>query len=170
MLESTSALLDTPSETRLRSSPRLWLGAGQRLWLELAGKRVSVQPMRCFPWSAPAELVSLRDADEREHYLVEDPAELDPASREALAEAMCSAGFVLEVEEVLSIEEDYEVRSWRARTRHGLRTFQTRLDEWPWVAPDGGYLIRDLCGDLFRLPPIEQMGEKSQQQLWAYVG
>jgi hypothetical protein len=171
MLESTSpAPLDTPSETRLRSSPRLWLGAGQRLWLELGGKRVCVQPLRCFPWSAPWELVSLRDAEEREHHRVERLDDLDPASREALAQAMQSAGFVLEVEEVLSIEEDYEVRCWRARTRHGSRTFQTRLDEWPWQAPDGGYLIRDLSGDLFRLPPIERMDEQSRQRLWAYVG
>ena len=61
MLESTSfAASDTPSETRRRSSPRLWLGTGERLWLEQAGKTVSVQPVRCFPWSAPGELVSLR--------------------------------------------------------------------------------------------------------------
>jgi Domain of unknown function (DUF1854) len=171
MLESTSSvLIDTPSETRPRSSPRLFLGAGQRLWLEHAGKTVSVQPVRCFPWSAPGELVSLRDAEEQEHYLVEALGELDPASREALSSAMQSAGFVLEVEAILSVEEDYEVRVWRARTRHGLRTFQTRLDEWPWVAPDGGYLIRDLCGDLFRLPPVEQLDEKSRHWLWAYVG
>ena len=78
--------------------------------------------------------------------------------------------FVLEVEEILNVEEDYEVRVWRARTRHGLRTFQTRLDEWPWLAPDGGHLIRDLCGDLFRLPPLERMDAKSRRWLWAYVG
>jgi Domain of unknown function (DUF1854) len=171
MLASTStAPRDAVSETRLRSSPRLWLGTGQRLWLEHAGKTVSVQPVRCFPWSAPGELVSLRDADEQEHYLVEALADLDPASRVALSSAMQSAGFVLEVEAILSIEEDYEVRVWQARTRHGLRTFQTRLDEWPWAAPDGGYLIRDLCGDLFRLPPSERMDETSRHCLWAYVG
>jgi Domain of unknown function (DUF1854) len=168
--ESTSAQSDTPSETRRRSCPRLWLGAGQRLWLEHAGRSVSVRPVRCFPWSAPGELVSLRDAEEKEQYLVESPEDLDPTSREALANALQSAGFVLEVDAVLSIEEDYEVRVWRARTRHGLRTFQTRLDEWPWLAPDGGHLIRDLCGDLFRLPPVEQMDAKSRHWLWAYVG
>ena len=172
MLEqaTTPVAGDAPSETRRLSTPRLWLGAGQRLWLEHRGSTVSVRPVRCFPWSAPGELVSLRDADETEHYLVESPEELDAASQAALASALSSAGFVLEIEAILSIEEDYEVRLWRARTRHGLRTFQTRLDEWPWVAPDGGYLIRDLCGDLFRLPPVERMDEKSRHWLWAYVG
>jgi hypothetical protein len=175
MLEApTTSLRDTPSETRSeprrRSSPRLWLGPGQRLWLDHEGRSVSVRPVRCFPWSAPAELVSLRDGDDQEQYLVESPEDLDPSSRAALASALLSAGFVLEVDAILSIEEDYEVRIWRARTRHGLRTFQTRLDEWPWAAPDGGHLIRDLCGDLFRLPPAEQLDEKSRHCLWAYVG
>ena len=171
MLEQpTTALRDTRSETRRRSSPRLWLGPGQRLWLKHEGRSQSVRPVRCFPWSAPGELVSLRDGAELEQYLVESLEDLDPASREALTSALLSAGFVLEVDAILSIEEDYEVRIWRAHTRHGLRTFQTRLDEWPWAAPDGGHLIRDLCGDLFRLPPVEQLDEKSRHCLWAYVG
>lgn len=167
---TTAALNEAQTQTRRRSSPRLWLGADHRLWLEHAGRTVSVQPVRCFPWSAPGELISLRDSDEHEHHLVESLDELDPGSREALASAMLSAGFVLEIDAILSVEEDYEVRIWKARTRHGPRTFQTRLDEWPWVAPDGGHLIRDLCGDLFRLPPLERMDPKSRRWLWAYVG
>jgi hypothetical protein len=172
MLEptTTAAVSEAQTQTRRRSSPRLWLGPDHRLWLEHTGRTVSVQPVRCFPWSAPGELISLRDADEEEHHLVESLDELDAVSREALASAMLSAGFVLEIEAILGVEEDYEVRIWKARTRHGPRTFQTRLDEWPWVAPDGGHLIRDLCGDLFRLPPLERMDAKSRRWLWAYVG
>ena len=164
--------LAPPCEVHARgpARPRLWLGAGNQLWLELGGKSVAVRPVRCFPWSAPGELVSLRDSEDREHYLVEQPAGLDPASAAALQLATESAGFVLEIEAILGIEEDYEVRVWRARTRHGTRTFQTKLDEWPWSAPDGGYLLRDLCGDLFRVPPLETLDEASRNWLWAYVG
>jgi hypothetical protein len=150
--------------------PRLWLGAGNQLWLELSGKQVAVRPVRCFPWSAPGELVSLRDSEDREQYLVEALEGLDSVSAAALQLATESAGFVLEIEAILGIEEDYEVRVWRARTRHGTRTFQTKLDEWPWCAPDGGYLIRDLCGDLFRVPPLETMDHASRNWLWAYIG
>ncbi|MEY4546589.1 MAG: hypothetical protein RL685_2784 [Pseudomonadota bacterium] len=171
MLEhTTTEIVDTGSGVHPRSTPRLWLGAGQRLWLEHAGKTACVRPVRCFPWSAPGEQVSLRDKDEQEHYFVSSPEELDVASRAALTSAMASAGFVLEVDEVRSVEEDYEVRVWRVHTRQGARTFQTRLDDWPWRAPDGTYLIRDLCGDLFRLPPAERLDRKSQRWLWAYVG
>src|SRR5262245_50924485 len=171
MLEETTEIVaEVGSGVHARSTPRLWLGEGQRLWLEQAGKQACVRPVRCFPWSTPGELVSLRDKEEQEHYFVTSPEELDVASRTALSAAMACAGFVLEVDAVLSVEEDYEVRVWKVHTRQGARTFQTRLDDWPWRAPDGTYLIRDLCGDLFRLPPAERLDAQSQRWLWAYVG
>lgn len=171
MLETHLPGVARPNAEALAGShPRLWLGAGSRLWLEHGTERLAVRPVRCFPWSSPGTLVSLRDDDDRELFLVETLDVLDAASATALGEAMQSAGFVLVINAIDSIEEDYEVRVWRTHTRHGKRTFQTRLDEWPWEAPDGGYLIRDLCGDLFRLPPLETLDPKSRHLLWAYVG
>jgi len=149
---------------------RLRLGPDQRLWLERGLGAIRVRPVRCFPWSAPGELVSLRDDDGHEQHLVQQVQELDSASANALLRAMRSAGFVLDVHTIESIEEDYEVRIWRTHTRHGKRTFQTKLDEWPWPSPDGGHLLRDLSGDLFRLPPLESLDEKTRRWLWAYVG
>lgn len=152
------------------SAVRLELGADQRLWLRRGSDVVSVRPVRCFPWSSPDELISLRDADENEQLLVVRAADLDPASAEALARAMLASGFVLRVEAVLSIEVDYEVRSWRIRTSHGSRTFQTRLDEWPWPAPGGGHLLRDLAGDVYYLPALDTLDAATRRLLWAYVG
>jgi hypothetical protein len=151
-------------------SPRLWLGADQCLWLEHGSAAVRVRAVRCFPWSAPGELVSLRDDSFGERLLVASPSELDGESAIALAAALRGAGFVLQIETIESVEEDFEVRVWRTRTRHGRRTFQTRLDEWPWPSPDGGHLVRDIAGDLFRLPPPEGADSTTQRWLWAYVG
>jgi hypothetical protein len=148
----------------------LCLDEAFRLWLVRGEQRVPVRPVRCFPWSAPGELVSLRDEQDREQLLVAHPSELDATSLRALATALGGAGFVLEVERIESIEEDYEMRIWHAQTRHGKRTFQTKLDEWPWATPDGGHLVRDLAGDLFRLPPLETLDPKTRDWLWAYVG
>jgi hypothetical protein len=126
--------------------------------------------VRCFPWSAPGELVSLRDENDREELLVERFAELDQRSARALETALGASGFVLDILRVESIEEDYEMRIWHTETRQGKRTFQTKLDDWPWATPEGGHLLRDLAGDLFRVPPLETLDEKSRRQLWAYVG
>jgi hypothetical protein len=149
---------------------RLHLDASLCLWLSRGELVVRVRPVRCFPWSSPGELVSLRDENDREELLVERSGGLDPASARALDTALLAAGFVLDIQRVESIEEDYEMRIWRTETRHGKRTFQTKLDEWPWPSPDGGYLVRDLAGDLFRLPPLDTLDEKTRRQLWAYVG
>ena len=143
-------------------SLRLRLDGASRLWLERGADGVRVTPVRCFPWSAPGELISLRDEQDREALLVQRLGELGTA--------LLATGFVLEVERVDSIEEDYEMRIWHTVTRQGKRTFQTKLDEWPWPSPDGGHLVRDLAGDHFRLPPLEALDEASRQRLWAYVG
>lgn len=172
-LAATATATATETATPARAPARelgLRLDAAQRLWLERGGSSVRVRPVRCFPWSSPFELVSLRDEQDREHHLVKHLQELDPGSARALEVAMLGAGFVLEVKSVESIEEDYEVRVWHTHTQHGKRTFQTKLDEWPWASPGGGHLVRDLAGDLFRLPPIETLDEKTRGWLWAYVG
>jgi hypothetical protein len=152
------------------AAPSLELDAALRLWLSRGDRRVHVKPVRCFPWSSPGELVSLRDERDHEELLVERLDDLDAASARALASALLGTGFVLEVRRVDSIEEDYEMRIGHTETRHGKRTFQTKLDEWPWPAPDGGHLVRDLAGDLFRLPPLETLDPETRRWLWAYVG
>lgn len=129
---------------------------------------VSVRVRQCFPWSEPHRHLSLRDIEDREVVLVEDPATLGAASREALERALAEAGFVLEVTRVVSIDEEVEIRQWEVETRHGPRTFQTHLDDWPRSLPGGGLLIRDVAGDLYRLM-VTELDRKSRDLLWAFV-
>ena len=155
-----------PSRTdpvALRRGPdgRLWAGEGE------SARAVVVR--RCFPWSEPARYISLRDEDHREIALVRDPPELSEPSRGALLDAMAEAGFLFEVTRVLEIEEEVEIRQWRVETRQGPRVFQTRLDDWPRALPGSGFLVRDVAGDLYRLPDPETMDKMSRELLWAFV-
>ncbi|MEP6689906.1 MAG: DUF1854 domain-containing protein [Gemmatimonadaceae bacterium] len=133
------------------------------------GNSVTVTVRQCFPWSEPHRHLSLRDDDQAEVALVDDPASLAPASRRALEQALADAGFVLEVTRVLEIEEEVEIRQWTVDTAHGRRLFQTHLDDWPRSLPAGGLLIRDVAGDLYRLAAPHQMDRKSRELLWAFV-
>lgn len=144
-------------------------GADGRLWAGRGGETVPVRLVRCFPWSAPARMLSLRNEEDEEVALVAELSDLGEASREVLAEALVEAGFVLEVVEVLEIEEDVEIRRWKVVTRQGERSFQTALDAWPREAPSGGLLIEDVAGDLFRIPPAEELDPKSQKKVWAFL-
>ena len=124
---------------------------------------------RCFPWSEPAEYVSLRDGDDAEFALVGDPEGLDPDSRQALDSSLVQAGFVLQVTRILDVEEEIEIRKWRVETVHGPRSFQTPLDDWPREVPGGGFVVRDVSGDLYHVGNPESLDKRSRELLWAYA-
>jgi hypothetical protein len=164
-METTSVLAPVAGtgEVVLRSA------ADGRLLAVMEGEPVAVRLRQCFPWSEPRRYLSLRDDDEREVALIEDPDLLAPESRQALERALVEAAFVLEVARVLSIEEEVEIRQWTVDTAQGPRAFQTHLDEWPRVLPAGGLLIRDVAGDLYRLPAPQCLDRRSRELLWAFV-
>lgn len=162
----TETLTRDPSAT---SQLALRTSADGRLLARLGDKWVSVRLRQCFPWSEPGRHVSLRDDEDEEVALVEDPATLAPESRRALERAVAEAGFVLDVTRVVDVEEEVEIRQWTVDTRHGRRSFQTHLDDWPRVLPMGGLLIRDVAGDLYRLPAPETLDARSRELLWAFV-
>ncbi len=158
--------LESSPETRgleLRSA-----GDG-RLLAIVDGEPVGVRLRQCFPWSDPGRHLSLRNDDDEEVALVEDPWLLDPASRVVLERALADAGFVLDVVQVIDVEEEVEIRQWTVETLHGRRAFQTHLDDWPRVLPGGGLLIRDVAGDLYRLANPTAMDKRSRELLWAFV-
>jgi hypothetical protein len=128
-----------------------------------------VRLRQCFPWSEPTRHISLRDSEDKEIALVDDPASLDFDSRQALELALAEAGFVLEVTRVVDIDEEIEIRQWTVETKQGNRSFQTHLDDWPRVLPGGGLLIRDVAGDLYRLGDPARMDKRSRALLWAFV-
>jgi hypothetical protein len=171
MTDAKSATWDEITEvTRRRPEPsvRLERRGDGRLWL-LGDSPVAVRPVRCFPWSAPTEHVSLRDADDTEHAYVHDADELAPDSRAALVAALEDAGLVLEIVGVDAVEEDQEIRCYHVRTRQGPRRFQTRLETWPRPVPGGGLLIEDVAGDLFWIRELSDLDAQSKKHLWAYV-
>jgi hypothetical protein len=148
---------------------RLERRADGLVWAVQDDAEVAVRVCRCFPWSEPTRFISLRDFDDEEVGLVRSAAELDPASRKVLEESLVEAGFVLEIERVLAVEEEIEIRSWRVHTRQGPRSFQTPRDEWPRDLPGGGLLIRDVAGDLYHVAKPNDLDRASQRLLWAFV-
>ncbi len=154
-----------------RASQRLRFEQRQdgQLWALRGDEAKAVVVMRCFPWSEPTRFISLRDEDEKELALVEDPSELDPGSREALEQSLATAGFVLEIEHIFKCEDEVEIRNWEVLTCNGRRRFQTRLDDWPRELPGGGLLIRDVAGDLFQVREPERLDKKSRAVLWAFL-
>ena len=140
-----------------------------QVWATSGESWVAVTVSSCFPWTEPTQYVSLRDAEDKEIALITDLCELDTLSREVIESALAEANFVFEIERVESIESEFEIRNWKVRTKQGPRTFQTEEDDWPQALPDGGYLIKDVAGDLFHVASLDELDADSRKLLWAFV-
>lgn len=149
--------------------PRLERGRDGQLRLRQNGRTRRVRIGRCFPWSERNRFISLRDDEQTEILLVDDPAALDRESRELLEDALIEADFVLEIERVHAIDEEIEIRCWDVETKQGRRRFQTRRDDWPRIVPGGGILIRDVAGDLYYVRTPDTLDEPSRRLLAIFV-
>ena len=136
-----------------------------QLWAKVNGQETAVKINCCFPWSNPYEYISLIDKDDEEVALIYQLNDIDESSREAVKWALSESSFVIEVTSVISLRDEFEIRSWKVQTKAGYRRFQTKLDEWPQIIPGGGILIRDVCGDLFHFENPEVLDRKSQDLL-----
>jgi hypothetical protein len=130
---------------------------------------ILVQARPCFPWSEPTKFITLRDYENRELALVEDPADLDADSRFALGSGLAASGFVFQIRRIMSIEVEFEIRNWTVITEQGEQIFQTRLDEWPKKMPCGGFLLHDVAGDMFYIPVLKELELRSRELLSGYV-
>jgi hypothetical protein len=101
--------------------------------------------------------------------LVKDLEDLDPDSCQALQDALAESGFIFEILGIDSIEEEFELRVWKAQTRQGKRQFQTLLEDWPRKLPGGSLLLKDIAGDLFCIRSVQSLNERSRKILWPYL-
>lgn len=144
-------------------------GAGGRLQCKTADSWIPVRVVRCFPWISAGRHISLRDRDGKEVVLVDNPADLDKTSQQALRLAMTSAASCLSIRKIRRIGQDIELRVWEVETGAGSRRFQTELDTWPEPIPGGGWIVRDITGDLYRIPRPEELDQASRRLLWAFL-
>ena len=128
-----------------------------------------VHVVRCFPWSEPYAFVSLRDYEELEIALIEHIEDLALSSQKILEQALAEAGFVLEITTIHTLEEEFELRNWVVETKQGMRTFQTKRDEWPRKTAQGELIIRDIHGDTFFISDVKALDSESQKRLTYYV-
>lgn len=141
-----------------------------RLALQTPTGPQAVQISRCFPWTAPRQFLSLRNADGDELLFVASLDDLEPASREILEAEIASSTGTFAITSIQSLKKEIELRCWEVTTRQGPRSFQTELDEWPRELPDGTFLVEDLFGDLYVLPPLDQLDALSRKYFWPLVG
>lgn len=151
------------------NSPILRLSSGGRLQCISNGEYTYVTIKRCFPWSHANGFFSLQDTNEKEVAFIDNIGSLDSKSVKALSKALAIEGFVFEITDIESIEEDFELRNWVVTTQSGSRSFQTPLMAWPRELASGKLLITDVSGDMYYIPAVSELGKKGQKLLWAFL-
>jgi hypothetical protein len=94
---------------------------------------------------------------------------LDSSSRKALQDVLRIVGFTLEIERILSITREIEIRNWVVWVGGVRRSFQTAPDEWPRRLDDGRHLILDIAGDLYSIADLEALDSHSRKLIWALI-
>lgn len=158
-----SETTDSPAPIRLERDDH------GRLFLLRDGRREAVRARACFPWTDPGRHISLRNHEDDELALVENPEALDPESLRSLRDCANESRFVFEIQRIRSIEKEHELRVWQVDTLQGQRKFQTKLDDWPRALGSGGWLIRDVAGDLFFVRDLEPLDKTSRHLLSGFI-
>ena len=87
----------------------------------------------------------------------------------ALPISVAGTASCLEIRKIRRLWQDIELRVWEVETKAGDRKFQTELDAWPEPVPGGGWIVRDITGDLYRIPRPEELDQTSRTLLWAFL-
>lgn len=123
----------------------------------------AVTAKACFPWSSPEGHLSLLDSEGKELGLLNSMQVLESDSKLALERALSEAQFCFVITEVLALAEEFELWNWSVDTMSGPRKFQTKINHWPMLMPDGQVLIRDLHGDSYVIEQVEKLPVESQK-------
>lgn len=149
----------------------LHLDAFGRLVLALPGGDLvaGVVPVRCFPFSAPFERVSLCDEHGHEVHCIEDLSALPPEVRNLLERELARREFVPVILEVLDISPATEPSSWRVRTDRGDTRFVLASEDHVRRLGPHGVLIADSEGVRFRVLDTRTLDPRSRKLLKRYL-
>ena len=144
--------------------PKQWIGSNR---IYLAGEREGAKVLvkaprgrglnRTFLYMGPSWL---------NNYTVEADVLGEGTKRRRPDIGLINQGYILDI---VGAKNQLEIRSWTVVTRQGARSFQTPRDDWPRQLDDGGILIRDVAGDLYRVSNPDALDRTSQKWLWAFV-
>jgi ATP-binding cassette subfamily B protein len=160
--------LELPSEPLFAVSELLLERDGDgHLWASArdGANRVSVRVRRCFPLTDPERYLCLIDDRGRERACIEDPAELDPRSREVLDHALHRSEFLPTIERIEFVQVEATRSEWQVTTDRGLRRFVVEQEDHIRKLEDGRHVITDSHGMRYLVPVPERLDAVSRHWL-----
>lgn len=126
---------------------------------------VDVRIRRAFPWSDPDHFVSIRGSDGKEVLLIEDVSALEAEQRRMIESSLAATVLIPRITHIDAVDVRFGFQQWRVQTDRGVIEFRVQEREDIRFLPDGRYIVRDADGNVYELPPRDQLDEHSRRAL-----
>jgi hypothetical protein len=121
-----------------------------------------VKAIRALPLTDPQNWIGLLDEKGKPVHMVRSLMELDAASRDLLSRELDQYYFLPKITCIHWITEEYGVLRIHVDTDKGPRTFEVRTREHIRFLPGGRILLRDLDGNRYEVPCLDDLDAHSQ--------
>ncbi len=169
--ETTDASEAPPAEEKPARLERLTRDEKGLLVARISGRDEPVEDVRiarCFPWSLPESLISLRDKDGKELVLLETLEGLSAEARELIEKELRDKIFAPKIQRILSFRERFGITTVKAETDRGEVTFQLRHREDIRALSPTRCILKDVDGNMYEVPDVTLLDPASQRQLGTY--
>ena len=134
-----------------------------RLTLENDRSWTKIAVARTFPLSDPDHYLGFLDGAGKDIGMLQDPALLDPASRQIIDEELDKRYFVPVIERVHSVKEEFGTVYWKVETDRGekeivVRNLRDNIQELSATR----VIITDIDGNRFEFADLTKMDAKTQ--------
>jgi hypothetical protein len=120
---------------------------------------------RCFPWSLPDSLISVRDKEGNELVLLETLEGLPADTRELIEEELRDKVFAPKIRRILAFQERFDITTITAQTDRGEVTFQLRGQDDVRVLSPTRCVMKDVDGNLYEVANLAEMDKESIKHL-----
>ena len=132
------------------------------------GSRQPVDFHRAFPYSAPDDLVAVRDSSGAELGILAPLAEFPAADREIVLEELHRRYFAPRIMTVEALDERFGQSHWRVTTDAGPARFTVQNEHANLRdLPDGTLLLIDVDGNRYRLAARAELEPRIRRKLEA---
>lgn len=129
---------------------------------------IGVRVARCFPWSMPDRYISIRNDQGDELFLFQSLDQAEPQTRRLIEEELELLQFVPQITTVESVDDQFEVMSWKVQTDRGPVELQVKHAEDIRQLDEKRVLIRDHAGGLFEVRDITKLDPRSRRFIEDY--
>lgn len=128
-----------------------------------------VRLRRSFPWSRADEFVSVRDDKGKEQVLIDRLADLSASQRAIVDRWLAANSFIPVIQRVIRVNTDFGHQEWHVETDRGPLTFRVQEREDIRFLPDGRFSIKDVDGNIYAMPRVDQLDPASLKAVEAVI-